>query len=122
MIELKGVILDTSVEQIIEDLRKELYEKGINKLQDAKDTHNNIMVTCPSHGEGTESNPSCGISTVRVGNYSAGTVNCFSCQYRADIEEFISDVFNKNDGGIYGWKWLVKNYVFQDKDLSLIHI
>jgi DNA primase len=116
LIELKGIVLDTSIEQIITDIKQELNLKGINKLRDIKRTNNNIMVSCPIHNGGREKNASCGVSTVRQGSYPAGTINCFSCGYKADIETFISDIFNKEDGGIYGWKWLIKNYVFQDKE------
>ena len=71
------------------------------------------MCTCPFHGGGKESNPSCGISlaekVVREKTYEAGTVHCFTCGYTADLPQFTADVLGLGNS-LAGFKWLVGRY------------
>jgi len=74
-------------------------------LHDRKSTNSNIMVTCPFHKNGKESKPSCGV------NVNTGEVHCFTCGYKTrELEEFVSNIFGKLDGGLFGYKWLAKNF------------
>ena len=103
-----------NVDDIIDLLRHELHEKGIELLSEAKLTGDNIMLTCPKHAGGKENNPSCGVSlyskVIRGREYEAGTVHCFTCGYVSDLPSFISFCFGKKDKGIYGLQWLLKRY------------
>lgn len=114
-VEVWGIPIMADVEDIIENLRNELHAEGIPLLKDKKLTANNVMVTCIAHGDGQEKKPSLGISTVDVkrGNriIPAGTCNCFTCGYVADLATFISDCQGKNDKGMMGYKWLTQNFV-----------
>lgn len=111
MVEVWGVQLNGDVEEIVEELRRELKGK---LLKDLEDIGTNLMVTCISHKDGQENNPSLGI--LKHDKYSggavipAGTVNCFTCGYTASLPEFISNCFGYNDGGQYGYKWLIKHF------------
>lgn len=96
---------------IIETLRNELHNRGINKLNVIKKTHNNIQVCCPIHKNGQERKPSCGINLDGSNGTTPGTVHCFTCGYVASFPEFVSDCFGYNDGGVYGKRWLFENFV-----------
>ena len=110
MIKVNDFVLNTSVEGIIRTLRTSLHEEKIDLLRDVKDTLGNIMVTCPVHKDGKERKPSCGISK------ETGVCHCFTCGYSANLTEFISNCFNKNDGGLYGDFWLRKNFLSFEMD------
>lgn len=110
-----GVQIIANVEDVIEHVRQELANQNINLLKDIKPTFNNIMVTCISHGDGQERNPSLGISITEQKDYTgekipAGTCHCFTCGYRADLPTFVSNAFGYNDRGMFGYKWIIRNY------------
>ena len=103
---LDGVQLNVDLNQILSDLaisiksvNGELFNKGF------KDSGNNIMVQCPYHSGGKEKRPSAGI------HKETGVFHCFACGETHSLQEFISHCFGYNDGGLFGWKWLLKNYV-----------
>jgi len=96
---------------IIETLRQELHNRGINKLAVVKKSHGNIQVCCPIHKNGEERKPSCGINLDGSKGTEPGTVHCFTCGYVASFKEFVSDCFGYNDGGEYGKRWLFDNFV-----------
>lgn len=116
-----GTPILADVEEIVERVRYELNKQGINLLRDIKPVANNIMVTCISHSGGQEKNPSLGISTIDQKNYEgkiipAGTCHCFTCGYSADLPTFISNAFGYDDQGMFGYKWLMRNYVTIEVD------
>lgn len=103
-------ILLTDVEPIIRRLQT---ETGL--FRDIKNSGNNLLVTCPFHNGGNERNPSMGIlksDIYRNGKlYPKGTYNCFTCDEAGMIDELISKVFGKNDGGHFGKQYISKNFV-----------
>jgi DNA primase len=113
--EIWGTPIIAEVEEIVDLLRVEIRSQGVDLLKDMKPTHNNIMLTCIAHGDGTEKKPSLGVTTIDVfrngKTYKAGTCNCFTCGYTVDLPEFISNVFGHNDKGMFGYKWLTQNFV-----------
>lgn len=113
--EIWGTPIIAEVEEIVDLARTEIRTQNIDLLKDMKPTHNNIMVTCIAHGDGTERKPSLGISTADVQRngktYKAGTCNCFTCGYTVDLPEFISNLFGHNDKGMFGYKWITQNFV-----------
>ena len=114
MIEVNGIQLDITYEQLLYDLRETLSTNGIQLLNTIKTVNDNVMISCPSHKGGQENKPSCGVSTVTKYKddkvIEAGTVHCFSCGYTASLSEFISFCFGYQDGGIFGNKWLKAQY------------
>lgn len=111
MITVNGVDYDVPIDQILEDVRLEC---PFDIFRHIKDLGNNVMTTCPYHGDGQESNPSFGISTsdtYRNGKLiPAGTGHCFTCKETVSLDVLISDVFNYKDGGRFGNKWLRNHY------------
>lgn len=108
MIYINDTPVLSDVKEIINRLRFELQKEGYNLLKDRKVSGDNLMVTCINHKGGHENHPSCGI---KLSGKSAGVAHCFKCGYTADLPTFISNAFGKNDGGIFGYKWLMKNFV-----------
>lgn len=110
MAEFNGLFITSDLTDVLETLRG-----ATGFLDDIKPSGNNIMITCPFHNGGHEKHPSCGVTKVEVkrGNrvFPPGTVHCFTCDYTASIEEFVSHTFNKKDGGAFGYKWLSRNFV-----------
>ena len=103
---IDDVQLNADLNQILNDLwislksvHSELFSKGF------KESGDNIMVQCPYHSNGQEKRPSAGI------HKETGVFHCFACGETHSLQEFISHCFGYDDGGLFGWKWLLKNYV-----------
>jgi DNA primase len=115
LIDVWGTPVVSDVETIIETARTVIRSQGSYLLKDMKRTGRNIMLTCINHANGQERHPSMGIVTedVRRGDriIKAGTANCFTCGYTADLPEFISHLFGYNDKGFFGFKWITENFV-----------
>lgn len=90
--------------ELIRLIRDDLNLSNIYKLRDIVQSGNNIMVTCPCHSEGQERKPSCGIYIDN--KIKTNPVHCFTCGYVDTLEGFISECFDKKDGGRFGKSWL----------------
>lgn len=106
--------------EVLQELKSQLALQGINRFEKFIETENHIQFNCPIHKNGQERSPSCGITKNRIitelgnGNKKVvepGTVHCFQCGYTTSLPEMISDCFGKNDMGIFGTQWLIKNFL-----------
>lgn len=92
--------------QVLYRLRDDCVMAGINVFHRFRLSGNDdIMTTCPFHKGGQERKPSFGISKVD------GTCHCFACGWVGSLPEMISAVFGYEDDGLYGEKWLSRNFV-----------
>ena len=98
------VILDDTQDILIE-LRKQLEFNGVKRFAKFIDSGNNIQTNCPFHKEGQERKPSFGI------NKNTGECHCFGCGWSGTLSEMISNCFGKDDFGVYGDKWLIRNFL-----------
>ena len=105
MILRDGVEVSASIYDIILLLKEHISTQGIKLLGSIKDSPDNVMVSCPYHKGGQERRPSAGIKK------TDGTFHCFACEEVHTLPEFISHCFGENDGGAYGYKWLLQNFV-----------
>lgn len=114
MLKSNGLEIEVEPLQLIYDLKLSLEQNGIFLLGAIKPTPDNIMFSCPSHKDGQERKPSCGMlvaDTYKNGkHYEAGTIHCFTCGYTSNLAEFISFCFGYKDMGLFGNKWLKANY------------
>jgi DNA primase len=101
----------TSELEVLQTLKAHLEINGLQLFNEFKVGTRNIQFNCPSHNNGQERRPSCGITTETVGKTPAGTVHCLACNYTATLEEMISMCFGKTDGGNFGKEWLLKNFL-----------
>lgn len=114
MFEVNGLMIQAEGIDIVEEVRNQLSANGIQLLHTIRMGNGNVQFSCPSHKNGQEKKPSCGMSltpTYKGGRLiPAGTVHCFTCGYTASLPEFISHCFGKQDAGMFGNRWLKKNY------------
>lgn len=114
MFEVNGLMIQAEGIDIVEEVKNQLSANGIQLLHTIRMGNGNVQFSCPSHKNGQEKKPSCGMSltpTYKGGRLiPAGTVHCFTCGYTASLPEFISHCFGKQDAGMFGNRWLKKNY------------
>ena len=119
MITIWGVPVVTTVEQVLKDIKLELYGTGL--LRDMNNTGADLMVTCPFHKGGKENKPSCGVllkdKVLKDKKYEAGTVHCYTCGYTADLPQFVADTLGL-ENSLAGYKWLIGkyNYSVQERE------
>lgn len=117
MITIWGVPIVATVEQVLKDIKLQLYGTGL--LREMNSTGADLMITCPFHKNGKEHSPSCGVllkeKVVREKKYEAGTVHCYTCGYTADLPQFIADVLGL-ENSLAGYKWLVGKYNYSAQE------
>lgn len=104
---VKNKIIDTPLKIILETVRKELNN---GKLKDIKDEYqDNIAITCPSHKNGYEQNPSCQVYTRRDNeDIEYGKCHCFTCGFTASLPQLISFCFKEDPE--FGEEWLSERF------------
>ena len=105
MIEVNGHAIMADANDILLELRKELELNGIKRFQKIVPSGRNLQTNCPFHKDGQEKKPSFGINT------DTGECHCFGCGWQGNLPEMISNCFGKDDFGLFGSKWLVKNFI-----------
>lgn len=110
MLKIGSHFVHVSAKEVLSLLQKELRSLGIDKLRSMKESGNSIMISCPVHKDGKESNPSCGVSTYLC-DVPEGFAHCFACGYTGTIEDLVSRCFGYDDNGYYGKKWLVSKFL-----------
>lgn len=88
---------------ILDDIKHEVPEK----LNSYKRSGTSIAVTCPSHADGKEKNPSCFIN-VNNDMLEEGTFHCFTCGVSGNFAKFVGLCFNKTE--TFGANWLINRY------------
>ena len=110
-------IIDAPIEKILNDAKK---EASNGKLKAIEDKGRNILITCPMHKNGMESNPSCNVLNVDDDpKYPYGTTFCYTCGYKASLPQLIADIFDKSL--TFGEDWLLDHYcnTFVEKEIIL---
>ena len=114
---INEVMFNASLNEILVELKAQLNANKINLFRTFKDSGNNIMTECPYHKGGQERKPSAGF------HKDTGVFHCFTCGETHSLQEVISNCFGKDDYGVYGWNWLLKNFltigVEERKDVRL---
>lgn len=111
MIQVNNNYITEDTQNILIELRRQLYLKGIKRFAKIIVSGDNIQTNCPFHHDGQERKPSFGILSKQKGNEDAGTCHCFACGWTGSFAEMISNVFGYDDLGLYGGKWLVRNFL-----------
>lgn len=123
MITLWKTPVVATVEQIVKDLKLELYGTGL--LKEVNNTGSDLMCTCPFHGGGKEHNPSLGIllreKKIQDKSYEAGTAHCFTCGYTADLPQFVADLLGL-ENSLAGFKWIVGRYNYSSQEREPIDL
>ena len=103
--QINEVQFNCELSDILAELKKQLLLNQIPLLNKIKDSGNDIMVSCPYHNNGQEKRPSAGISK------KDGIFHCFTCNEVHGLPEVISYCFGRDDYGVFGWSWLLKNFI-----------
>lgn len=104
MIQINDVYFGCELHDILVKLQMELHMGGSRYLAKMKIGPTHIQITCPYHSDGMERKPSAGIRK------TDGIFHCFACGEVHSLPEVISHCFEKDDGGVYGMQWLLKNF------------
>ena len=102
---IQDTIFETPLIDILAELQSELRANGSPYIQALKDTGEDIMVSCPFHKGGLERRPSMGIRK------TDGLCHCFTCGTTVSLPEFISHCFGHDPADLFGWNWLLKNFL-----------
>lgn len=104
MIKLQDTYIQTDTQSILDVLKFELAQKGINRFHIFRNNGENIQTNCPFHKNGQERKPSFGV------NGEIDKCHCFACGWSGTIEEMVSELFGYMDDGKFGKRWLIKKF------------
>lgn len=100
--QIDGLLVNADVQEIIDTLREQLAEQGLNRFEKVTDSGNDLMVQCPYHKNGQERRPSAGIRK------SDGLFHCLACGETHSLPEVIGYCFGRNTA--FGYKWITANF------------
>lgn len=104
MIKLQDTIIQTDTQSVLDMLKFELAQHGVNRFHQFRHNGDNIQTSCPFHKNGQERKPSFGV------NGEIDKCHCFSCSWSGTIEEMISELYGYQDEGKFGKRWLIKRF------------
>lgn len=104
MIKLQDTIIQTDTQSVLDMLKFDLAQHGVDRFHQFRRNGDNIQTSCPFHKNGQERKPSFGV------NGEIDRCHCFSCSWSGTIEEMISELYGYQDGGKFGKRWLIKRF------------
>ena len=104
MIKLQDTIIQTDTQSVLDMLKFDLAQKGLNRFSVVRLNGENLQTNCPFHKNGQERKPSFGV------NGEIDKCHCFSCSWSGTIEEMISELYGYQDEGKFGKRWLIKRF------------
>lgn len=113
MLEIDKTQINADLYDILLELKQQLSYNGVqlfHKIEPGNELNKDVQVCCPYHKEGQEKRPSAGFRK------KDGLFHCFTCGEVHSLPEVISHCFGKNDNGLFGWSWLLKNYVTAERE------
>lgn len=101
-----NIIIEADLEDVLDELQKQLHINGIPLLNTIRDSNEDIMVSCPYHKDGQERRPSAGIRK------SDGLFHCLACGETHSLTEVITYCFRHYEDvlGKFGKQWLLTNF------------
>ena len=104
MIKLQDTIIQTDTQSVLDRLKFDLAQHGVDRFHQFRRNGDNIQTSCPFHKNGQERKPSFGV------NGEIDKCHCFSCSWSGTIEEMISELYGYQDDGKFGKRWLIKRF------------
>lgn len=104
MIKLQDTIIQTDTQSVLDMLKFDLAQHGVDRFHIFRNNGDNIQTNCPFHKNGQERKPSFGV------NGEIDKCHCFSCGWSGTIEEMISELYGYQDEGKFGKRWLIKRF------------
>ena len=81
MIKLQDTIIQTDTQSVLDMLKFDLAQHGVDRFHQFRRNGDNIQTSCPFHKNGQERKPSFGV------NGEIDRCHCFSCSWSGTIEE-----------------------------------
>lgn len=104
MIKLQDAIIQSDTQSILDLLKFDLAQHGVERFHIFRNNGENIQTNCPFHKKGQERKPSFGV------NGEIDKCHCFACGWAGTIEEMISELYGYQDSGKFGKRWLIKRF------------
>ena len=104
MIKLQDTIIQSDTQSVLDMLKFELAQHGVNRFHQFRRNGENVQTSCPFHKNGQERKPSFGV------NGEIDKCHCFACGWSGTIEEMISELYGYQDEGKFGKRWLIKRF------------
>lgn len=104
MIKLQDTIIQSDTQSILDMLKFDLAQHGVDIFHQFRHNGDNIQTSCPFHKNGQERKPSFGV------NGEIDKCHCFACGWAGTIEEMISELYGYQDEGKFGKRWLIKRF------------
>lgn len=104
MIKLQDTIIQSDTQSVLDMLKFDLAQHGVDRFHIFRNNGDNIQTNCPFHKNGQERRPSFGV------NGEIDRCHCFSCGWSGTIEEMISELYGYQDEGKFGKRWLIKRF------------
>lgn len=104
MIKLQDTIIQTDTQSVLDMLKFDLAQHGVDRFHQFRRNGDNIQTSCPFHKNGQERKPSFGV------NGEIDKCHCFACGWAGTIEEMISELYGYQDDGKFGKRWLIKRF------------
>jgi DNA primase len=104
LIKLQDTIIQSDTQSILDMLKFDLVQHGVDRFHIFRNNGENVQTNCPFHKNGQERKPSFGV------NGEIDKCHCFSCGWAGTIEEMISELYGYQDEGKFGKRWLIKRF------------
>lgn len=104
MIKLQDTIIQADTQSVLDMLKFDLAQHGVDRFHIFRNNGENVQTNCPFHKNGQERKPSFGV------NGEIDKCHCFSCGWAGTIEEMISELYGYQDDGKFGKRWLIKRF------------
>ena len=104
MIKLQDTIIQADTQSVLDMLKFDLAQHGVDRFHIFRNNGENVQTNCPFHKNGQERKPSFGV------NGEIDRCHCFSCGWAGTIEEMISELYGYQDEGKFGKRWLIKRF------------
>lgn len=104
MIKLQDTIIQSDTQSVLDMLKFDLAQHGVDRFHIFRNNGENVQTNCPFHKNGQERKPSFGV------NGEIDKCHCFACGWAGTIEEMISELFGYQDDGKFGKRWLIKRF------------
>lgn len=104
MIKLQDTIIQSDAQSVLDMLKFDLAQHGVDRFHQFRHNGDNVQTSCPFHKNGQERKPSFGV------NGEIDKCHCFACGWSGTIEEMISELYGYQDEGKFGKRWLIKRF------------
>jgi len=104
LIKLQDTIIQSDIQSILDILKFDLAQHGVDRFHIFRNNGENIQTNCPFHKGGQERKPSFGV------NGEIDKCHCFACGWSGTIEEMVSELYGYEDEGKFGKRWLIKRF------------